>query len=561
MSQSLLSKITQTSILSQIFGFLSKKRALKITLINQKLSSKLHLSIDEYLLEEEKYRKIILSSKGSVNEICAKAFTYYKESESHLITFPEMVQKMVKYMKYLYIKKVIKNYTIIFEYFFFLYWPHVSFLLEVIRGLNKGISFEMDGAINFKYYDMFKDAISNLEEVHSAGNYPINKITKHNLNSFKFYFNMFDWTKVRCVDFVKAPKRAFEKEIMKRYIYIPDNATFRKIIIDDNTIINCNELAKFMNIHGEHVDYLKIFYLRDSGVDKSFFKNLRNIRKVKLIKTFYLSFYNFLVFFKKYLSQIKILFLDNIFEGEFDNLSERKNYFYLLQNVLPHLNHLEKLKINFSRNSNVSKIYKLLLIIISQNPDLKELKISIVFPDKKTPEKNDKSSAFMKNFLGKELDTEENNLKEFYSLIKEISALKKLMTLQLNFKLDDNMTQIINTFLNVGENLKNLAMIHTRKLNVTHLLNLHPNLRIINFCLDEKDKEDTKMKFNYEFSQRPWTSITLKNYPLNNSFIEALIKAKNTLHDLTLENSFNVCEKSTDEVSNILLALKNNMNN
>ena len=101
MSQSLLKKINQTSILSRIFNVLSKKRAVKVTLINQKLSSDLNINIDEYLLEDENYRKIILRSKGYVNEICTKVFKYYKESDNNLIPFPEMVQKIVKYMNYL----------------------------------------------------------------------------------------------------------------------------------------------------------------------------------------------------------------------------------------------------------------------------------------------------------------------------------------------------------------------------------------------------------------------------------------------------------------------------
>ena len=559
MSQSLLKKISQTSILSRIFNFISKKRAVKVTLINQKLSSEVNLTIDEYLLEDENYRKIILRSKGYVNEICTKVFKYYKESDNNLIPFPEMVQKIVKYMNYLYIKKVVKYYTISLEYFFFKYWSHVSILLEIIRGIKKGLVFESGGSINFKYYYIFKDAIINLEEVHSVSNYLVSKYPGSKGNMIQLYYEMFDWTKVRCLDLRKFSKPPYRKQIPKNYLSIPDNASFRKIKIDYNSAINCNELVSFMAKHGEHVEHLKIYNFNDTNAYMNFFSNLKNIKKVKLIKSLYLSFYNFLVLFKSYLSQIKTLVLDNMIESKFHNLSEQKDYFYVLQNVLPRLNHLEKLEMNFSQINNISNIYKLLSSIVSQNPNLKELKIGLTFFDKKIQEKKNKETTFMEQFIGKEVDLEEYNLKQFYTLIKEISALKKLSNLELNFELDDKMTQIVSTFLNVGENLKNLSLIHTRRMNVTQLLNSHPNLNIIKLCLDEKDNEDTKIKFNYEFSQRPWRSITLKNYPLNNSFIEAIIKAKNSLKDLTLENTINVCEKSNGEVSNILLAIKNNM--
>ena len=152
MSKSLLSKIRQAPILSRIFNFLSKKRAVKVTLINKKLSAELNLTIDEYLLEDENYRKIVLRSKGFVNEICVKVFKYYKECDNNLIPFPEMVKKIVKYMKYLYVKKTIKYYTITLEYFFSMYWTHASFLLEVIRSFKKGISFESGGLFYYKYY-------------------------------------------------------------------------------------------------------------------------------------------------------------------------------------------------------------------------------------------------------------------------------------------------------------------------------------------------------------------------------------------------------------------------
>ena len=71
----------------------------------------------------------------------------------------------------------------------------------------------------------------------------------------------------------------------------------------------------------------------------------------------------------------------------------------------------------------------------------------------------------------------------------------------------------------------------------------------------------TMNKFKYEFGQRSWKSITLKDYPLNNTFIEALIKSKKTLTQLTLNDTINMSGKSDYEVNNILLDIKYNLNN
>ena len=549
MSKSLLNKINQANFLSLLFSFLPRKKATRITSINKKLSSEMNLTIDEYLLGEAEYRKIILKSKGSVNEICINAFKSFNESDYNSIPFPELTKNMIKYMKYLYDIKVFKYYVINFDRFIFFHWSHVTFILEVLRTLKKGISIELCGNIKFKYYEMLKDAISNLEEVHSVSIYPIIQMAKNKLNSFKFYYDMLDWTKVRCIDLLKISKLHYTINELQKCILFPDNANFRKIKINDIGILNSRHFAPLMVKHGWHVEHLKIFNFRDTGVNPAFFSNLPNVKKVKLIQCSHLAFYNFLFIFMKYLSKIKILVLDNITEPEFKNLSEQKECFYIIHNVLPRLNNLEKLEINLNQISNISDTYKLLSKIVSQNKDLKELKIGLTIVNKNKP------STFMEKFIGKEANLEDENLKEFYNLIKEISSLKSLSNLELNFDMDDKMTQIVNTILNVGNNLKNLAMTHTNKLNVSQLFIAHPNLNIINLCL--KDAEDTKAKFNYEFAQRPWKSITLKNYPLNNSFIDALIKAKNSLSDLTLENAFNDCEKPTAEVNNILLAIKN----
>ena len=552
MSRSLLTKIKDLSFLSAMFDFVQRKKAVNLTFINKKLSSELNLSIDEYLLEE-KYRLIILRSNASINEIFFHCFNFYKESNMDKITFPELVKKILKYMKFLLDTKRVKYYSITLNYSYFSHWPLISFILEAIRFLKRGISFENFAVINFRYYDILKDAIYNLEEIHSVFNYSINRRNYLNEGKFKLYYEMFDWTKVRSIDLTKIPKKGLAKKFIQNDILIPDNATFRKIIIDDGCLFDCNELSQFMLTHGEHLEYIKIFHFKDSNVNTMFYQNLKKIRKVKFIQCVHLIFYNFLFFFKKYLSEIKVLILDDIFEKDIDDKSKQKQNFYIIENILPRLTNLEKLELNFRNASNT--IFKLLSLLVSYNQNLQNVKISLEFNNKKIKQT---SPNLLQKFLGKENDLEDNYLKDFYTFIKEISSLKKLSSLELNFSLNDKMSQIVTTFFNVGPSLKSLTMVHTKKLNVSQLLYNHPNLIKINLCLNEKDSEETKGKFNYEFCQRMWKSIALKNYPLNRSFIDALIKAKNSLHDLTLENTLNVCGKSDDEVNNILLAIKNN---
>lgn len=554
MSRNLLNKIKDLSFLSRMFDFVARKKAVKITLINKKLSSELNLSIDEYLLEE-KYRKIIQRANASINDIFYQSFKCYKEIDFYKTTFPELVQRILKYMKFLLDTKKVKYYTIIMNSQLISEWPHYSFIIEAMRYLKRGISFINGFTINFRYYDILKDAINNLEEIHSVTNYSIYNGNHKNENLFILYYEMFDWEKVRCINFSKVFKKSISKMYVKKNILIPNNANFRKIIIDCSTSLNTNDLTQLMSIHGEHIEYLKLFHFRDFNVNLMFYQNFKIIKKVKYIQCERLTFPNFLIFFKNNLSDIKVLVLDGILENISDNLAEKKQNYYITENLLHRLNNLEKLEMNFRNASNT--IFKLLSILLVQNPNLQKLKIGLELEKIKIKQS---SSNFMDKFLSSEKELEDNYLKDFYTFIKNISSLKKLSSLELNFSLNDKMTQIVSTFLNLGPSLKNLSMIHSKKLNVSQLLMSHPNLIRINLCLnnDENSEDKTKEKFNYEFSRRPWKSIVLKNYPLNNSFVDAIIAAKNSLNDLTLENTVNVCEKSDAEVNNILLAIKYN---
>ena len=107
MTQNLLTKISEESFLSNMFDFINKKRAVKLIFVNKKLSNQLKLTIDDYLLEE-KYRKIILRSKGYINDISHKIFRCYQDLENSGLTYLEFIKKVLKYLKYLLDRKVFK---------------------------------------------------------------------------------------------------------------------------------------------------------------------------------------------------------------------------------------------------------------------------------------------------------------------------------------------------------------------------------------------------------------------------------------------------------------------
>ena len=176
--------------------------------------------------------------------------------------------------------------------------------------------------------------------------------------------------------------------------------------------------------------------------------------------------------------------------------------------------------------------------------------------------KDSSTRNFLENFINYDTAVKkEEEINEFTKIIQGISSLTKLKNLKLAIPMDHRMTTIFNNYFNLGENLNYLYIMHSSKLDLFKLFNSHPNLNKIDFRLVKDGCENPMNKFKYEFGQRSWKSITLKDYPLNNTFIEALIKSKKTLTQLTLNDTINMSGKSDYEVNNILLDIKYNLNN
>ena len=155
----------------------------------------------------------------------------------------------------------------------------------------------------------------------------------------------------------------------------------------------------------------------------------------------------------------------------------------------------------------------------------------------------------------------EKEISVFSSLINAISNLNQLRNLQLIIPMNDKMCEVFNNCFNAGDILSYLQIIHSSRLNLNQIFQRHGNLNKINLNLIEDGDENAINKFKYDFAQRAWKSIDLCNYPLNNSFLDALIKSKCCIKHLNLKDSVNMSSKPDAELMNILLEIKNKINN
>jgi hypothetical protein len=570
-----LNKLNSSLILSDVFAYIPIKRAYQIIKMNKKLSKSLNINIGDCYLDK-KYQEIIIKSKGAINSIFQESFNLYQSSDQQNkndLSFQKLITNIIKYLKYLYMKKELKTIVVVIDGNIYNSWMYFTFIIEVIRNLKEGLTIKLKNHINYKYYELIKDALQNLDEIKSVSLYEF-RTNEKNEKFIQNYFKYCDWTKVKCLNFRESQVNFKSNDIPK--ILIPSNANFRKIIIDNRNVFNLNNLYHLISTHGNHIEYFKIYYFTDkyfyakgkNKLEKDIFQKLTKATKIKFMKINHLLFFTFLLLFKKSLSTIKVLVLDNIYESSKENIMYIEEHFNDIVKLITKLCNLEKLEINFNHTSNIINTFKILSCLIYVNPNLKDLKITI--PSQKlsntdNKSKEDKSKNYMEKFTSyksayKNEENSSDELTEFTDLIKAISSLKKLSNLRFNIDMNDNFTKIFNSYFNVGENLNNLYINHTRSLDLVNLFDLHPNLNKINFTLLD-NKDYIAEKYQYEFPQRTWKSIILNNYPLNSSFVNSLIKSNNSLSQLTLNNSYNISEKSDIEIYNILLDIKAKINN
>ena len=573
-----LKKLSSPSLLSKLFSYIPKKSAIKILQYSKKISSLLNLTIGDYFLDK-KYQEIIHNSNGNLNFIFLKSFDIYQNyvldygRNRPEISFTEIISNLIKYITFLSKKNKFKRLVLNFDANIYTNWMYFKYFIDIIRNIKYGLSLKINTAINYRYYEIIKDAIHDLKEINTITLYSFKKVKKDE-QYIKDYFDIFDWINVKCLNF-SGVIDYFDYKNDIEDIDIPDNSPFRKLILDDKCYFNARKLTGLIFKHSCHIEHLKIYNFNDKffyekgekSLNKGIFQKLQNIQKIKFINAQHLYLFSFLIFAKKILPSIKVLILDNICEYEKENyIYMQEHYNDMIKNA-NYLKNLEKFEINFNSNITIYHAFQILSIIINNNLNIKDLKITIPEIKNENKELNlKKIRNLLEKFVNLDLseindDTlSKNEIEEFTNLIKAISNLKNLASLQLYVSMNDKMAKIFNKYFSGGETLNNLVIIHSNKLNLDQIFNLCPNLNKINLQLLKNENGNVNYNFKYDFPQRKWRSIELANYPLNNSLVDALIKNKNTINHLTVKDSVNKSSRSDVEFNNILLEIKNKIN-
>ena len=573
-----LKKLSSPSLLSKLFSYIPKKSAIKILQYSKKISSLLNLTIGDYFLDK-KYQEIMHNSNGNLNFIFLKSFDIYQNyvldygRNRPEISFTEIISNLIKYITFLSKKNKFKHLVLNFDANIYTNWMYFKCFIDIVRNIKYGLSLKINTAINYRYYEIIKDAIHDLKEINTITLYSFKKVKKDE-QYIKDYFDIFDWINVKCLNF-SGVIDYFDYKNDIEDIDIPDNSPFRKLILDDKCYFNARKLTGLIFKHSCHIEHLKIYNFNDKffyekgekSLNKGIFQKLQNIQKIKFINAQHLYLFSFLIFAKKILPSIKVLIFDNICEYEKENyIYMQEHYNDMIKNA-NYLKNLEKFEINFNSNVTIYHAFQILSIIINNNLNIKDLKITIPEIKNENKELNlKKIRNLLEKFVNLDLseindDTlSKNEIEEFTNLIKSISNLKNLASLQLYVSMNDKMAKIFNKYFSGGETLNNLVIIHSNKLNLDQIFNLCPNLNKINLQLLKNENGNVNYNFKYDFPQRKWRSIELANYPLNNSLVDALIKNKNTINHLTVKDSVNKSSRSDVEFNNILLEIKNKIN-
>lgn len=139
-AENYLNKLNSSSILSGIFAYIPTKRSYQIIKMNKKLSKSLNINISDCYLDK-KYQEIIIKSKGVINSIFQESFNFYQSSDfqqnKNGLSFQKLISNIIKYLKYLYMKKELKTIVVVIDGNIYNSWMYFTFVIEVLRNIKK----------------------------------------------------------------------------------------------------------------------------------------------------------------------------------------------------------------------------------------------------------------------------------------------------------------------------------------------------------------------------------------------------------------------------------------
>ncbi len=173
---------------------------------------------------------------------------------------------------------------------------------------------------------------------------------------------------------------------------------------------------------------------------------------------------------------------------------------------------------------NISIIY--LTELISQNKELEYIEISLF------------------------KDTNDYSIDNFKKLILIISNLKNIKHLGIIKNLNNEETEVINTFL-INNSLEYLKIFHNYNFDFLICFKNCPNIKKFNFCLNDYENSSKKYEFKFPLYST-FEDITLQSYDLNDNILNFLRSNEKSLHNISMDNIKDCSNKNLKHLKEII---------
>ena len=211
--------------------------------------------------------------------------------------FGAFTKKIIKYLKYLYLRKKFRSFKIELNENIYSNWFYYNFSIEIIRNLKRGLCLKINPNLNYEFYQMMKESIHNLEEIKSVDIHSF-KGPKE-VRSITDYINLFDWTKVKCLNCADCMNG--QLVFTNQLSYIPKEASFKKLYFDESKSICFKKSYNYLQNYANQIEHLNFYNFSDMNyfdrshefkLDSDYFDCFTKIKNIILIQCKHLLLIN-----------------------------------------------------------------------------------------------------------------------------------------------------------------------------------------------------------------------------------------------------------------------------